>query len=288
MWSDSTRTDADRDTTALAPPLVWTPPSAAEIDAAFSPNRATISDSASSFDARIARALRSNDLAPPRNVQHPAGSTLSNPIPWDSINDAARTKYDDDDDDEDEDEDEEDGDDRRGRSVVSRTHAPLGRECNSYNLRRYSITTMHRPMESSSSHNSVDSQDARFCISSSTRSLSSAVDVPLSNSSRLRWERIPPPSSSARNLLLLAMAPPRLVVVVVAVGKEAEDANPSNATMAFSRRVDIGTLDASLEFSYRSVGVVVVVAFEPLLFPPPLATEKPCCRAEDDADRDAS
>ena len=280
MWSDSTSTDADRDTTALAPPLVWTPPSAAEIDAAFSPNRAMISDSASSFDARIAKALRSNDLAPPRNVQHPAGSTLSNPIPEDSINDAARTKYDDEDEDE-----EEDGEDRRGRSVVSRTYAPFGLECNSYNLRRYSITTMHRPMESSSSHNSVVSQDARFRMSSSTRSLSSAVDVPLSNSSRLRWESIPPPSSSARNLLLLVAAPPRLVVVVVVV---TASISPSNATMAFSRRVDNGTLDASLEFSYRSVGVVaVVVAFEPLLFPPPLATEKPC-RAEDDADRDAS
>jgi hypothetical protein len=78
------------------------------------------------------------------------------------------------------------------------------------------------------------------------------------------------------------MAPPRLVVVV---GTTAS-ISPPNATMAFSRRVDNGTLDASLEFSYRRVGVVVVDV-EPFLFPPPLATEKPC-RAEDDADRDAS
>ena len=83
---------------------------------------------------------------------------------------------------------EDDGDDRRGRSDVRRMDAPIGREWRSYCLRRYSVTTRHRPAESSSSQRKVDSHDVRSFMLASIRLLVSAVDVPLSNLIARCWE----------------------------------------------------------------------------------------------------
>ena len=70
------------------------------------------------------------------------------------------------------------------------------------------------------------------------------------------------------------------------------DVRPFNATMAFSRNVDIGTFDASREFAYRRVGVLLVLLLLLLLaalsFLPPPEDEKPAAADDDDEERDAS
>jgi hypothetical protein len=58
-------------------------------------------------------------------TSHPGGTVQTDP-PRDSTRHTAQTKV-----------PEDDGDDRKGRSNVRRTDAPIGREWRSYCLRRY-------------------------------------------------------------------------------------------------------------------------------------------------------